>query len=195
MAELFTIYELGVHLQEELVVASAEQARTKATNYLRRELGVDFTEQARTLVERVPAGATYRQLVGPLVSVESVTVDGRDLVRGAAWEMTRRGISCPEGFGAGSASWVDLEVAYTAGFAEVPDDLHDAGLYLAGLAYPPAPKRGVRASAITVEGVSETESYTDEASTAAVALDEHTLRSLRAAYGSGRPLAGSVRLR
>lgn len=196
MADLFTISELSLYLQQDLSMAVADQSRSRATNYLRRELGVAFEEAARALVERVPAGATYRQLLGPLVSVESVTVDAVELVRGQAWEMTRRGITCPAGFGANSDTWVDLVVNYTAGFAVIPDDLHDAGLYLAGVAYLRSPKPGVKASAITVEGVSETETYvTDDASIAAVALDEGTLRSLRAAYGSGRPLAGSVRLR
>jgi len=197
MPDLFTLYELASYLQQDLDTATADQSRDIATNYLRRELGVEFDLAPRVLAERIPPGANYRQLLGPLVSVQGVAVDGEALAV-QDWDYTKRGVFCPEGFGARSDTWVDLEVNYTAGFVVIPEDIHDAALHLAGIAYLRGSRPGVTGSTITVEGVSETQTYAatnpDDAA-AAVALDDGTLRDLRAAYGSGRPLVGSARLR
>lgn len=196
MPDLFTLYELASYLQQDLDTASADQARNTATNYLRRELGVEFSQAARTLSERVPPDSSYRQLLGPLASVESITVDGVALAV-TTWDRTKRGVRCPDGFSDGD-DWVDLVINYTAGFTAIPDDIHDAALHLAGIAYLRGSRPGVTGSTITVEGVSETQTYASaspEDASAALALDEGTLRDLRAAYGSGRPLVGSARLR
>jgi hypothetical protein len=200
MPDLFTLYELASYLQQDLDTATADQARTTATNYLRRELGVEFDEAPRTLTEVAPPTADYRQLRGPLTSIESVTVNGTELADGEDYYRTNRGIACPAGFGdkVGTWAWVDLVVTYTAGFAAIPEDLHDAGLFLAGLSYLRGTRPGVTGSTISVEGVSESLTYAagdPDAAGAAIALDEGTLRDLRRAYGSGRPLAGSARIR
>jgi hypothetical protein len=196
-ADVFTLYELASYLQQDLDTATADQARTTAINYLRRELGVEFDQAPRTLAERVPPTTLYRQLLGPLVSVESVTIDGADSPPGN-WDRTNRGVLLPAGLAPHADTWVDLEIAYTAGFDTIPSDIKDAALHLAGLAYLRGTRPGVTGSTISVEGVSETQTYATgsaDSQGAAVALDEATLRSLRAAYGSGRQLVGSARLR
>lgn len=196
-SDVFTLYELASYLQQDLDTATADQARSTALNYLRRELGVEFQQAPRTLTERVPPTTLYRQLLGPLASVETVTIDGTDSPAGN-WDRTNRGVLLPAGLAPHSDTWVDLEITYTAGFAEIPTDIHDAALHLAGIAYLHGSRPGVTGSTTTVEGVSETLTYaagSPDTATAAVALDAATLRALRAAYGSGRQLVGSAQLR
>jgi hypothetical protein len=200
---LFELTELASYMQQDLDTASATLARSKATNYLRSALGVEFTEASRTLTERIPAGLTYQRLPGPLVSVESVEVEGTALVALTDYEVTRRGIVCPDGFGYGlTATWVTLEVTCTAGFTDpLPaghEDLHDAAIHLAGLAYLTSPKPGLKSATTTIDDYTESETYAVSADTAtrdAMALDDVTMRALRSRYGSGRPLAGTVLLR
>lgn len=173
----------------------AERARSLATSYLRVELGVEFGRAERTLTKRVPVSLTQVRLPGPLVSVSTVTVDESDLAELTDWEATATGVACPRGFGqyvTNGATWCDLEVTYTAGFTTTPPELADWATYLAGVAYTRLANPGVRS--ISVDGVSE--SYADDASTpSGVALDESILRGLRARYGSGRRLTGSVLVR
>jgi antitoxin component HigA of HigAB toxin-antitoxin module len=199
---LFELTDLAAYLQQDLDTATAEQCRTKATNYLRSELAVEFTEAARTLTDRVSVTRTYLQLLGPLVSVESVAVGSVPLTEVSDWERTKRGIVCPAGFGFAtltSAAWVDLVVAYTAGFDIVPDDLRDAGIHLAGIAYLRSPNPGVKSSTVTLDDFTESVAYEDGGETGGLrdpmVLDEMTLRSLRARYGSARPRSGSVQIR
>lgn len=188
---LFDLTQLASHLQMDLDTATATLARARAENYLRTQLRVEFAPTSLTLARRVPVGLTSLRLTGPMVSVESVTVDGAALTAVADFEVTERGVSCPLGFGqyvTSGAEWCSLAIAYTAGFTAIPGELVDWGLYLAGLAYARGAQPGVRS--ISVDGVSE--SYQDGA--AAVELPESVLRDLRRRY-AGRAGIGSVLIR
>lgn len=200
MPDLFSLYDLASYLQSDLDTATAERARRRATNYFRTELGVEFDDPiARTLATRVAASRTYVQLLGPLVSVQSVTVDGTVLTVDVDYEVTKRGIACPNGFGQRAATdWVDLAVAYTAGFAVVPAELADWGMHLAGIAYQRGAQAGAEATAVAADGVSESIKYPgggDVADSDPVVLPERVMRGLRYRYGSDRPRAGTVRIR
>lgn len=196
MPDLFSLYDLASRMQKDLDTATATQARIRATNYLRLELAVEFDPTALVLVERMSRWTTYVRLSGPLTSVESVTVDGTALAIPGDYEVTRRGVSLPQGLGSGDTEFVALEVAYTAGFATIPSELADWGMYLGALAYDELAKVGVASTAIAVDGVSEQVTYTDDNDAGdAIALPEAVLRNLRHKYGSGRPRAGTVRVR
>lgn len=194
MADLFELVDFAAYIQQDLDTATATEARTQATNYLRREIGVEFTQASRVHSDRVASWSTYAHLVAPLVSVESVSVNGDEstLTQGTDYERTRRGVICPAGFGSQvDGDYVDLTIVYTGGFATVPDDLRDAGMQLAAMAYL-RPKPGVRSTSTQMDDYSVREDYTDEAGGAVVALDPATLRDLRSIYGARKPRAGSV---
>ena len=194
MAELFDVADLSAYLQQELDFTTASLARDQATNYLRRELGVEFAEESRTLTDRIPADATFARLLGPLVSVESVTVAGT-LLAATDYERTRRGVLCPAGFGASAdTDYVDLSIVYTGGFDAIPGDLRDAGLQLAALSYL-RPRPGVKSSSSQIDDYQVSETYVEDAGSAVVTLDPWTLRDLRGVYGARRPRAGSVAYR
>lgn len=197
MPDLFSLYDLASRMKKDLDTATATQARIRATNYLRLELAVEFDPAALVLADRVSRWTTYVRLTGPLGSVESVTVDGTVLASPGDYEVTRRGLSIPNGLGSGATEWVDLEVAYTAGFAAIPGELADWGMYLGAQAYDELAKVGVASTAIAADGVSEQITYDngDDGTGDAVSLPEPVLRNLRHKYGSGRPRAGTVRLR
>lgn len=194
MADLFELTDLAAYLQQDLDTATATEARTQATNYLRRELGVEFTSASRVLNDRVASWVTYAHLIGPLTSVESVSINGDELTltQDTDYERTRRGVICPAGFGSQvDGDYVDLTIVYTAGFATVPDDLRDAGLQLAATSYL-RPKPGVRSTSTQIDDYQVREDYSEDAGGAVVALDPATLRDLRSIYGARKPRAGSV---
>lgn len=196
MPVLFDDADLAAVLHlDEVDETFALKARSRAENYLRVELGVEFASAETTLTKRIPRTRTYQALTGPLSSVTSVTVDGSALTVTTDYEMTEHGIECPDGFGqylTTDGNWCTLVVVYVAGFAAVPAELRDWGLVLGAQAYGVGAAPGVRS--ISVDGVTET--YADAASSAdGIALPKDVLRSLRARYGSGRRMSGSVLLR
>lgn len=192
MADLFTDDDLAAALRVTTVdEAAAAIARARATDYLRLELGVEFTSATRTVTERLPRSREWLALPGPITSVTSVTVDGDALTAVDDFEVTDRGIVCPGGFGPAAdlttaADWCSVVVVYVGGFTTIPTELATWGKYLGMLAYA-GPRPGVRST--TVGGFSE--SYTDGAA-ASVGLPADVLKSLRAKYGTGRRLFGSV---
>lgn len=192
---LFDLTELASYLQEDLDTASATLARSRAENYLTAELGVDFTNDERTLTRRVPRTLNWQRLNGPLDSVESVTVDTVALTVVDDYEVTQAGVICPAGFGQDvttATDWCTLVIAYTNGYTTIPGELHDWGLYLAGVAYARGGAPGVRS--ISVDGVTET--YSDDApGSTALVLPKDVLKSLKARYGSASRVFGSVLLR
>lgn len=196
MADLFTDAQLAAALKLPTVDAGqAGVARQRATDYLRTELGVEFANGSITLSRRVPRGLVYQQLSGPLTSITSVTVDGAALTVTTDYEQTRFGVACPNGFGqylTTEGDWCTLVVVYAAGFSTIPSELTTWGLVLAAQAYA-GPLPGVKSSSISVDGVSEAATY--DAAGAGVGLPDQVMRGLRAKYGSGRRLAGSVLVR
>lgn len=196
MADLFDDWQLASALHVASVSTDyAEAARGRATDYLRRALGVEFTQATRTLTRRVPRLRQCQPLPGPLDSVTSVTVDGVTLAEGTDWEAADRGVSCPDGFGqystaAAAGDWCTLVVVYVAGFDAIPSDLASWGVVLAAAAYD-GPRPGVKSTTIAVDGVSQSETYAT-GSGAEIGLPKSVLRQLRADYGSGRRLFGSV---
>jgi hypothetical protein len=196
MPTLFDDGQLANTLHLDSVEAAyALRAHSRAEHYLRVELGVEFGSAPRTLTKRIPRTRTYQALTGPLASVTSVTVDGVALTAGTHYEVTDRGIACPGGFGQGLATdgdWCTLVAVYVAGFAIIPGELREWALVLGAQAYGVGAAPGVRS--ISVEGVTET--YADSASSAeGISLPDDVLKALRARYGSGRRLTGSVLIR
>lgn len=182
-------------LASGLDVDAAEWHARRAENYLRLQLGVEFNNLDRTLIERVPARRTFQQLPGPVTAVESVTVAGIVLVPDVDWEWTSGGIACPAGFGrtAGAGTdVVELEVAYTSGFAAVPDELVDWAVYLASMSMRLGPLPG-----IGQESIGNVSNTIDVLALRAggLFLPPEVLKSLQHRYGSGRPLTGMVILR
>lgn len=196
MPRLFDDDQLAsvLHL-DSLTDAYAEQARIRAEQFFRLELGVEFNQATTTLTKRVPRTRTYQALTNPLSSVTSVTVDGDALTVTTDYEMTDTGIVCPSGFGqylTTDGDWCTLAVAHVAGFSTIPADLRQWGLVLAAQAYGAGTTPGVRS--VSVDGVTET--YSDGASSAeGVTLPDDVLRALRAKYGTGRRMTGSPLIR
>lgn len=197
---LFTIADLEALLQTTITDAvAADAARTRAENYLRDQLGVEFTSAARTFAGRVPASRTFQRLSTPLDAVASVTVDGTALVEGTDWERTASGVACPGGFARGTAAstatladWCDLTIAYTSGWATPPDDIKDWGVYLGAKALQMGPTPGVVQQTAGPFSVTVDQ---DSAPAGGLSLPPDILRSLRAKYGTGRRLTGSTSIR
>ena len=169
----------------------AERARARAESYLHGELAIELGEQSRTVSGRVRAVDREYLLRGPIVSVESVTVDDV-AVPAADWEITDRGIWCANGFGrTATAEWVALEVTYTGGLASADSDLAEWGVYLAILAYQLDPIAGVAQQ--TVGGVFTT-IQPDIVKAGNVVLPDHALRALKWRYGDGRRVVRTVAL-
>jgi len=186
---LFELADLASFLQQDLDQATATLARQRAEDYLRVELGVEFGTAERTWTGRVRAGDTTVTLPGPITSVTSVTVNGTAL--GATdWEWTDRGVEAAYGFGYyATTDWVTVAVTYAGGFATVPSELEQWGIYLAALSYRQGPLPGVAQE--TVGGVFTT-NHTEVVKGGGMVLPEGALRSLRARYGTGRRLVGTV---
>ena len=188
---LFELADLASYLQQDLDQATATLARQRAEDYLRVELGVEFGQAERTWTGRVRSTTTAVVLPGPIASVESVTVDGVAL--GVTdWEWTDRGIEADYGLGYHAVTdWVTVTVAYTGGFAAVPSELTQWGIYLAALSYRQGPLPGVAQE--TVGGVFTT-NHPEVVTGGGMLLPEHVLRSLRSKYGTGRRMVGTVAL-
>ncbi len=199
MPDLFSLVDLRLYMHRELAQWDDQvgvRARSRATNYLRVELGVEFDELARTLTERIPATTTYLRLPGPLVSVQAVSVGDTPLTD---YSVTKRGVQRARGFGSGAAGdWCTVQVDYTAGFAVIPSDLADWGMHLGSLAYGRGSQGGAIQTSVSADGVSETVQYeaaAEDGDTDPVLLPERVLRGLRHRYGSGRPRTGTKTLR
>lgn len=197
---LFELTDLGSYLQvAALDTNAAALARTRAEDYLRDELGVEFTNAARVHTARVPASRTFQRLSTPLDAVASVTANGVTLTEGTHWERTTTGVTCPAGFGRGPADlstdlgdWCDLVINYTSGWATPPSDLVGWGIYLAATAMSLGPT-----PAVVQQSAGPFAVTVDRATAAAggLSLPADVLRALRAKYGSGRRLTGTVSLR
>lgn len=180
MAALFDLEALVELVQEDIDAATATRCRARAGSYLRRVLHIELTQAERSHVARVPASCTFIRLRGPLVSVESVTAAGVPLTD---YTVTATGVSRPNGFGTG---WSTVDIAFTNGLDDIPDDIADAGLYLAAQAYRLGPLTGLTQE--TVGGVTVIADG-DIAGAGGLALPDDMLRALQAEYG--RPPASS----
>lgn len=192
---LFAIEDLGAMLQvADIDTAAATRARSQAETYLRTHLAVEFALEERTHTERVPRATTSTRLRGPLVAVTSVTADGTEL-DATLWTRTRAGVACPGGFGqelTTEGDWCDLAITYEAGFATVPTDLADWGLWLAVAALTRPPGGAVAQQAVGAVSAN----YGSAAPVDALRLPGDILRTLQRTYGRATPaMVGSVDIR
>lgn len=181
LASLVDLSARGVDISDEEL---AETMLAAASAAVREAAGSAISETTSTVTVEAPDGLSLVLPSGPVTAVTSVSVDGRAVtdyatVGGVLW---RSG-----GWGGGCGGVPTLvEVSYTHGLAEVPDDIVNLVCMFATAGMHEA-SQGSRAG-LAYEAIDDYRvGYLQGAEASASALDipERTARDLRARFGGG----------